>query len=83
MVSQAKEETLWSHKQTCQLVVCVLQLPHYFTKRYPSQKKDKSELSLFSRSLSSGTIYDICSLALYFSVSARAVEYTDCFSAER
>ena len=33
LVSQAKGENHWSLKQTCQLLVCVLRLSHYFTKR--------------------------------------------------
>ena len=32
MVSQEKGETHWSHKQTCQLPVCVLRSSQYFTK---------------------------------------------------
>ena len=45
LVSQAKGETHWSLKQTCQLHVCVLQPLHYFTKGSPPLKKDMCEFS--------------------------------------
>ena len=39
LVSQAKEETRWSLKHICQLLVCVLRPPHYFTKRVPATEE--------------------------------------------
>ena len=39
LVSQAKGETRWSLKPTCQLLVCVLQPSHYFTKRVPHHRR--------------------------------------------
>ena len=39
LVSEGKEETHWSLKQTCQLLVCVLRPPHYFTKRVPATEE--------------------------------------------
>ena len=39
LVSQAKGVTSWSLKQTCQLLVCVLQPSYYFKKMVPTAEK--------------------------------------------